>query len=389
MDPLGHQTKYRHLANILRERLRSHPQGDKLPSVRSLMKRYRVSQHTVTSALRLLDEESLISRKHGSGVYANQANRPVTICFCRPQNANYQDDLREGALRDACATRGWQLLIDRFDALHADLFTDEVMADAFILPAELITYHSPLLRRLASNATPIVIMGRDTSSIQVDFVTGDDAPVIREFIMGLVKRGHRHIAYLDCEPAFYEVKKRVEYFLDICQMLQVETYPVLDVGAEYGLDSVAKSEAFLREYLRDLGRNPLPFTALLTGSMSGSIPAPLVFHQAGFRIPADLSLCCIGSDPRAHYAIPPISNAATHHVELAEAALEIVGKRLSGDKSPLLFKSIAYRAIWRESAGPPRKSRLPAPPRKSPRPEKRILQKATKRTKKEESVGEA
>jgi DNA-binding LacI/PurR family transcriptional regulator len=367
MDPLGHQTKYRHLANILRERLRSHPQGDKLPSVRSLMKRYNVSQHTVTSALRLLDEDSLISRRHGSGIYANQANRPVTICFCRPQNANYQDDLREGALRDACASRGWQLLIDRFDALHADLFTDEVLADAFILPAELITYHSPLLRRLAANAIPIVIMGRDTSSAQIDFVTGDDAPVIREFIMGLVKRGHRHIAYLDCEPPFYEVKKRVEYFLDICQMLQVEAYPVLDVGAEYGRDSVAKSEIFLRQYLKDLGRKPLPFTALLTGSMSGSIPAPLIFHQAGFRIPGDLTLCCIGSDPRAHYTIPPISNAAVHHVELAESALEIVGQRLAGDKSPLLFRSIAYRAIWRESAGPPRKIRLPAPDRKSRR----------------------
>lgn len=356
MDPLGPQTKYRHLANILRERLRSHPQGDKLPSVRSLMKRYKVSQHTVTSALRLLDEESLISRRHGSGIYANQAHRPITICFCRPQNANYQDDLREGALRDACARRGWRLLVDRFDALHVDLFTDEVLADAFILPAELITYHSPLLHRLAANAIPIVIIGRDTSSAQIDFVTGDDAPVIREFITGLVKRGHRHIAYLDCEPPFYEVKKRIEYFVEICRMLQVKSYPVLDVRAEYGMDSVARSEVFLRRYLKKLGRKPLPFTALLTGSMSGSIPAPLVFRQAGIRIPADLALCCIGSDSRAHYAIPPISNAACHHLELAESALAIVEKRLAGDKSPLLFKSIAYRAIWRESAGTPLKS---------------------------------
>lgn len=364
MDPLAHQTKYRHLANILRERLRSHPQGDKLPSVRSLMKRFRVSQHTVTSALRLLEEDSLISRKHGSGIYANQANRPITVCFCRPQNANMQDDLREGALRDACAVRGWQLLIDRFDALHADLFTDEVSADAFILPAELLTYHSPLLNRLAANAIPVVIMGRDTSSVQLDFVTGDDAPVIREFIMGLVKRGHRHIAYLDCEPPFYEVKKRVEYFLDICQMLQVDSHPVLDARAEYGLDSTVKSENFLRQYLKDLGGSPLPFTALLTGSMSGSIPAPLVFHQAGFRIPRDLSLACIGSDLRAPYMVPPISNAATHHTELAESALEIVEKRLGGDKSPLLFKSIPYRAIWRESVGAPRKNKLPIPPKK-------------------------
>jgi len=359
MKSPAQQTKYRHLANILRERLRSHPNGDKLPSVRALMKRFQVSQHTVTSALRLLEEDQLISRRGGSGVYADQSSRPVTICFCRPQNANYQDDEREGALRDACKKRGWRLIIDRFDALHADLFTDEVSADAFILPAELITFHSPLLNRLATNATPIVIMGRDTSSVQIDFVTGDDAPVIREFIMGLYKRGHRRIAYLDCEPPFYEVKKRVDYFVEVCQMLQLDSYPVLDAKAQYGLDSMAKSEAFLMEYLKELGSKPLPFTALVTGSMSGSIPAPRVFHDAGFKIPKDVSLCCIGSDFRAPYSVPPMSNAASHNVELAEFALEIVEKRLSGDKSPMLGKTIPYRAIWRASVGDPRKTRLP------------------------------
>lgn len=357
MDPLAHQTKYRHLANILRERLRSHPNGDKLPSVRSLMKRFRVSQHTVTSALRLLEEDQLISRRQGSGIFADQSNRPISICFCRPQNANYQDDEREGALREACKKRGWRLIIDRFDALHADLFTDEVSADAFILPGELITYHSPLLSRLKANAIPIVIVGRDTSSVQFDFVTGDDAPVIREFIMGLYTRGHRRIAFLDCEPPFYEVKKRVEYFLEVCRMLQIEHYPVLDVEAQYGLDSIAKSEAFLTGYLRDLGSGQLPFTALVTGSMSGSIPAPRVFYDAGYRIPRDLSLCCIGSDFRAPYSIPPVSNAAAHNTELAEGALEIIERRLSGDKSPLLFQSIPYRAIWRESVAMPRKTR--------------------------------
>lgn len=357
MELLPHQTKYSHLAEILRERLRSHPNGDKLPSVRALMKRFRVSQHTVTSALHLLEEEGLISRKGGSGIYANLANRPVTVCFCRPQNANAQDDLREGALRSACAKRGWHLHIERFDPLHVDLFVDEISADAFVLPGELTSFHSPLLNRLATNATPFVIMGRDTSSVQLDFVTGDDAPVIREFVQGLSQRGHRHIAYLDCEPPFYEVKKRVEYFLDTCQMLQIESYPVLDVQAEYGLSSIEKSETFLRQYLKNLGNKPLPFTALLTGSMAGSIPAPLVFSEAGFKIPKDVSLCCIGSDHRARYALPPISNSSTHHVELAEAALEIIGKRVAGDKSPLLFKTVPYRAIWRESVGVPPKGR--------------------------------
>lgn len=361
MELLDQRTKYQRLAGVLRERLRTQPAAQKLPSVRALMRRFHVSQHTVTSALRLLEDDSLISRRRRSGIYANQTSRPVTICFCRPQNTNLHDDSRESALRAACTERGWRLSIDRFDAARIDRFTQELSADAFVLPAELITFGCPLLGRLIASATPIVMIGRDTGSEQLDFVTGDDAAAIREFLSGLVERGHRHIAYLNCEPPFCEIKQRVEIFLELCRVLNVRSCPVLNVGAEYGWDSIVSSEDYLRRYLINLSGQPLPFTALLTGSISGSIPAPMVFREAGFRIPQDVSLCSLGSDPRARYVIPPLSNTASVHPELADAVLEIVAKRLSGDKSLLLFQRIPYRVVWQESVAAPRQARHPIP----------------------------
>lgn len=350
-EPLVHHTKYHQLADILRERLRSHPGRGKLPSVRSLMKRFQVSQHTVMSALRLLEDERLISRRQGSGVYASKSSDKVTICFCRPQDVNSEHDRREATLRVACEERGWKLIIDRFNALEANVFTDEIEADAFVLLPELVTFQSPLLKRLMNHGVATLIMGQDTSSAGLDFTTGDDGPVIREFVMGLAKRGHTRIAFLNSEPPFYEVLKRVEYFQDVCQMLELEAALVFDAGSQYGFDSTKNCEVYLQRYLEELGDEPLPFTALITGSMAGSIPAPRVFHDAGFRIPEDLSLACIGSDNRAQYVIPPLANSSSHYTELANAALNIIEKRLSGDKSPLLFETINYRAIWRDSVG--------------------------------------
>lgn len=352
---LPHQTKYEHLADILRSRLRSQPEGSRLPSVRSLMKRFQISQHTVMSALQILESERLISRRNGSGVYASQASRPVTVCFCRPQDVNPLHDRQEKSLRQACRTRGWGLVVARFEALEVHFLDDDISADAYVLLPEVVTFRSPLIGRLAARNNPVVIFGRDTSSAQLDFVTGDDLPVVREFVSGLVQRGHRRIAYLECEPPFHEVQKRTECFRETCAMLGLKDCPVLDVQVRYGSDSIKLSEQFLQRHLAGLGSGRLPFTALLTGSASGSIPAFRVFYDAGIRIPADLSLCCMGSDPRAVYTTPPLSNAACDQGELAEAAVQILEKRLAGDRTPLLGETLPYRAVWRGSTGSPAK----------------------------------
>ncbi len=348
--------KYAELASLLRESLATKADGARLPSVRAMMARFRVCQHTVTSALRLLENDGIIDRRPGSGVYVRKLHADPVICFCRPRNQNAHFDLKEEALSRACHGRGWQLIVDRFDALRVDVFSDEAPASAFIIPPELITFHAPLLQRLKSRGVPVVVMGRDTSEEPLDFVTGDDMPVLREFVLGLKERGHQRIAYLDCEPPFDEVRKRVEYFIEICQSCRLKDFTVLNARSQYGQDSLKNSERFLRRYLSRLGNAPLPFSALIAGSTAGSIPAPLVFRESGYQVPRDLSLCSIGSDPRARYCIPPTSDAALHDDELAIAALDIIGRRWSGDRTPILSHIISYRANWRESIGsPPRR----------------------------------
>ncbi|GAT35472.1 DNA-binding transcriptional regulator, LacI/PurR family [Terrimicrobium sacchariphilum] len=355
-NPLQHQTKYEHLADILKERLRSLPNGNRLPSVRSLMKRFQISQHTVMSALRILEDEHLISRRNGSGVFASPESRAATICFCRPHDINPLLDRNEQSLRTLCLERGWKLIVARFDAKQVHFLDEEISADAFILPPELVTFRSPLLGRLSNNRTPVVILGRDTGELGLDFVTGDEFPVIREFVTVLARHGHRHIAYLNCEPPFHEVKRRVDRFLETCQWLGLKSFPILEVHAQYGTDSIQRSEEFLTNYLESLSPHRLPFTALVTGSAAGSIPAFRAFYDAGVRIPRDLSLCCLGSDPRAKYTTPGLCNTATNNLELAAAAIRIVETRLAGSDAPLLSETIPYRIVWRESVGTAPKS---------------------------------
>src|SRR5215468_9389105 len=60
-------------AAITRERLR---QGDQLPSEMQLMAHYGVARMTARNALRILQDEGLITAEHGRGVYV-RARPPV------------------------------------------------------------------------------------------------------------------------------------------------------------------------------------------------------------------------------------------------------------------------------------------------------------------------
>lgn len=351
MDTLRSVTKYTNLADILRARILSNPDQGRLPSIRALMKRFKVSQTTVMSALQLLEEEELISRRHGSGVYRGAAKRSKVVAYLRPESLSTDLECKESSLLTACKARGWKLCVHRFDPERIDTFADEIEANAFVLQPETITFHSPLLARLTAQNIPRIILGRDTGGARLDFVTGDDAALIQELVKGLLDRGHRKIAFLVSEPHFFEIEQRMKSFREACDLLDLEDCPILDPGIEYGTSGYDASGKLLREFLAPIRGNSLPFTALISCSDSGSLPALRALHDAGFSVPADCSIACMGCNPQAQYYIPSMSNASQHYTELADACLRIIERRLDGDSSPLLFERIRYRAIWRESTG--------------------------------------
>src|SRR5215475_4994879 len=78
IDPASDRAVYKQIADhlraaIARERLRA---GDQLPSETQLMAHYGVARMTARNALRILQDEGLITAEHGRGVYV-RARPPV------------------------------------------------------------------------------------------------------------------------------------------------------------------------------------------------------------------------------------------------------------------------------------------------------------------------
>ena len=91
-NPDSRELKYTILKNelmayIKKEKLEN---GDKLLTVREIMKKYRASQATVTRTFELLESENIIERHHGDGIYLKslKKNEILSIGVILPDSEN-------------------------------------------------------------------------------------------------------------------------------------------------------------------------------------------------------------------------------------------------------------------------------------------------------------
>ena len=72
---------YQNVINLLKNRLNSsiYNIGDLLPSEKELAERYDVSRNTLRKALKTLEEEGMIERRHGSGTYLRNKHFQASV----------------------------------------------------------------------------------------------------------------------------------------------------------------------------------------------------------------------------------------------------------------------------------------------------------------------
>lgn len=346
--------KYEELAHILKEKILRLASGTRLPSVRSLMKRYNLSLQTVNAALKKLEIENLIITKRGSGIYVSDQRTVKLIVLHRSVAPSLYEDAKEACIRQSVVESGWYLETRRHEVASKEIhhpFAPEPKACAHLVTQDLANLRFGLLNQLLQQNVPLVVLGRETDTFHVDYVTTNDQQILRVLVKHLRSLGHTRLALLVNEPSsYFEIKRRIEYFNETIELMDLPSGLVIDCNVQPGEKTTRAAYFGLKRFLEELPHGAdLPFTGLIVTSTTGGSAALRVFHEKGIRVPQQCSLASFEAEDKNEFSIPSITDAGTPIGLWGPWVVRALQQRFSGDPTPSLGYKLPVELFARES----------------------------------------
>lgn len=344
--------------------------GARLPTVRELMKNFRVSQATVQDALSRLREEGLLTSQVGRGTYVvkdrgSGAGRPDpgeqpapcldSLLILSNASMNERCALVQNYIVDEMSRSGSKVVqMSYHHTGHLlDILSSIPSFDAAILQSHYENIPIKLLHLLQQKTHALVVDGHTVSGVDIDRIGTDWEEALDMGLQHLSELGHRSIGLvsmntmaqpiLSARRAFARIGARRHDGFELFQ-------PIILKGVLHPTHSVAKPlEEALAELLREHGK--LPFTALVTLGISDSLGIRQSLDRLGIRWPADLSVFVLGHHDVPTEHLGTMTVAGSSHLEAARQLVETIGHRLAAPHLPPQIVYLDCAQTVRESTG--------------------------------------
>ena len=284
---------------------------------------------------------------------SRRSGRPVLhgaigyVPFWQPPDLPYWAGL-QGGIHEALDHAGFELMMLRADSKRGWEKVDGVLVH--------IDYVEELHRSLPA-AIPFVSMMLPAKG--VPSVAPDEADGIRQAVRHLVALGHRRIGYLvHCEIVGQETITPTE-------MRRLAAYEDALRGAgirrrkewvgnlrDYG-DFVLRGAGSMREWIED-GWQATGCTALLVQNDRAAIGAMEALHEAGYRVPEDVSVVGFDGTSECLLARPHLTSVRADLHGIGAAATELLIRQINGDAGGSEAKMLPMQLEVRASTAPPK-----------------------------------
>jgi LacI family transcriptional regulator len=194
---------------------------------------------------------------------------------------------------------------------------------------------------------------------------GLDAVVFADFdgsfaaTQHLIGLGHRRIGYIGGDVRYSSNQSRWQGYR---AALQAAGLPADEALEKVGAPRSTWGNVATTELLR-LAEPP---TAIYAASNALMLGAVRVLRQAGVAVPQDMSLICFDDVDWFSFSVPPITAVNCSYAQLAEAAVDLLWRRLEPDSAsdrPPVTMEIPYELVLRASTAAPRRGPLALPGR--------------------------
>lgn len=180
-------------------------------------------------------------------------------------------------------------------------------------------------------------VGPYTSNIRVDYASG-----IYEAIDYLVQLGHRHFAFIAGPRSLTSAVIRREAFLEALRHNHITQCEVLE-----GNHKVDGATAAVQSLLT----KPNSATAILCSNDLTAIGALSTLHEAGLKIPQDISVVGFDDIAFASLAYPPLTTISLPRSDLAKLAFEALQQIHSSERGQGSEYVIQTHLVVRGSTG--------------------------------------
>src|SRR6266700_3247398 len=200
-------------------------------------------------------------------------------------------------------------------------------------PKLLQTYAQMLLTRGVEGLTNIVL---------------DHKRAARLALEHLRDLGHEEIAFIKGQPFSSDSGVRWSAICEAAQELGIRIRPELTVQLE-GTDS---TPAIGYPFAKQLLARKHPFTALFAYNDISAIGSIWAIHEAGLRVPQDISVVGFDDIPGAAYANPGLTTVGQPLIRMGQIAAQTVVDQIEGRGEYVPEIAIEPEFVVRESTGP-------------------------------------
>jgi len=340
---------YRSVADALRRQVveGNLPAGGKIPSLRALAKEFNVSTMTVNQALRMLQQDGLLSYIPAVGAFVREPARSaaatahMTIAFVTIEIESVFTSRVASGIAEACRNRGWALQIYNADT-QPDIEAQNVaqlpgsgITGAIMLPTS-DERNFEAMFRLKLDGFPFVLVDRRIQGLKVDVVESDHQRGGYMATEHLLAMGHRRVYMLTCESGLissadarrqgYEralMDQGIEPLREWC----VES----DVRCPEHEPRWLKWYEAIRPVLEKL-KEQKEHAAFVTLNAYAARGLPEACRNLGLRIAHDVSLVSFDDSEFMQANDPPITVIAQRTREIGRAALEQLDRRIQAKR---------------------------------------------------------
>lgn len=310
--------------------------GQKLSNENALAVQFGINRGTVRKALKILEEERLITRRHGHGTFVTDPNRPqptgsrVSLIGAMVWEKEYYfGAVLDGAFSQS-ASRGYVLTTasnasSEAEHENVEAFVNSGIRGLVLAPRQ---YSRLTYETLQKANIPVVMIDTVLPGLHEDFVSVNNAQGIELATEHLIKLGHTKIAYIGSNDKddIPNTPSRLEGFVNTCRRydLEIRRSWLVEVGG------------FPEEYLPilrgllDTSERP---TAIVSFSDIWAIRIIQVARELGLDVPKHLSVTGFDNAELSRTNSVPVTTINPEPKEVGLTAINMLIERIEASSS--------------------------------------------------------